>query len=158
MSLYVKRYTPEVATTKIQQYCSYQERSHFEVKEKLYSYGLNKMEVENIIAKLIEANFLNEERFAIQFAGGKFRIKKWGKIKISYELKLKKVSIRNIQTALNEIDETSYKTTLQKLIQTKWNSLKNETELVKKLKTTKYLQQKGYEKNLILEIIAKICS
>lgn len=158
MSIYVKKYTPEIAITKIQQYCSYQERSHFEVKEKLFSYGLNKAEVENIIGKLIEDNFLNEERFAIQFAGGKFRLKKWGKIKISYELKLKKVSSRNIQIALDTIDETSYKATLQKLVYTKWNSLKKETVLIKKLKTIKYLQQKGYEKNLIQIIISNICT
>ena len=81
------RLTKEQGLEKIKPYCAYQERCHREVKEKLYSYGLRKAEVEEILSFLIEENYLNEERFAVQFAGGKFRIKQWGKKKIQYEFK-----------------------------------------------------------------------
>ena len=63
------------ALQKIRHFCAYQERCHAEVREKLYGYGLYKTEVETILTQLIEENYLNEERFAEQFAGGKFRIK-----------------------------------------------------------------------------------
>ncbi|HMZ46168.1 MAG TPA: regulatory protein RecX [Chitinophagaceae bacterium] len=152
-----KKFTPIQAYNKIQYYCSYQERSHFEVKEKLYGYGLNKLEVETIIIQLIEENFLNEERFAIQFAGGKFRQKKWGKNKIVYELKNKRVSSRNIQIGINSIDSLQYQNTLHKLALQKWNSLKKDSIIAKKVKTTKYLLQKGFEQSLIKEAIVKIC-
>lgn len=71
--------TPQQALQKIKNYCAYQERSHQEVKDKLYSFGLYKNEVENILGELIADNYLNEERFARQFAGGKFRMKQWEK-------------------------------------------------------------------------------
>ena len=73
------------------------------------------MQVEVVLAQLIEDNYLNEERFANTFARGKFRIKKWGRIKIKFELQQKRVSPYNINKALDEIDETAYQETLQKL-------------------------------------------
>src|SRR5580704_16170204 len=84
--------SPEQALQKLRHYCGYQERCHQEVKEKLYAFGLRKADVENAVATLIEEDRLNEERFAIQFAGGRFRLKNWGRIKIRYELKQKQVS------------------------------------------------------------------
>src|ERR1700744_6284152 len=84
--------TKEQALQKAQHYCAYQERCHSEVKEKLYSIGLRKNDVEELMATLVEENYLNEERFAVQFAGGRFRIKHWGKVKIKFELKKKQVS------------------------------------------------------------------
>src|SRR5882757_6205956 len=80
------RITPAQARGKIQKYCAYQERSHQEVKHKLHTYGLTVDEADEIISSLITDNFLNEERFAKAFAGGKFRIKKWGRNKIEHEL------------------------------------------------------------------------
>ncbi len=66
----VIKLTKEQALYKIKQYCIYQERCHEEVKEKLYSFRLYKTDVEETLSKLIEENYLNEERFAIQYAGG----------------------------------------------------------------------------------------
>src|SRR5260370_41440437 len=84
------------ALAKIFRYCAYQERSHREVKNKLFEYGLRPGEVDEILSHLIIEGFLNEERYAKAFAGGKFRIMKWGKIKIQRELELAGVSPRNI--------------------------------------------------------------
>ena len=133
---------------KIQHYCAFQERSHSEVREKLYGSGLYKSQVETIITQLIEDNHLNEERFAVSFARGKFRIKNWGRIKIKYELKQKKVSTYNITKALDEIDETEYEKLLQKLAEKKWKLVKADQINIKKFKTTQYLLQKGFEKHL----------
>lgn len=146
----------EKALEKIKHYCSYQERCHSEVKTKLYSYNLRKNEVEEIISQLIEDNYLNEERFAIRFAGGKFRIKHWGRKKIQYELRQKGVNNFIISIALREIDEESYLTTLQKLARAKWNSLKSENSISRQSKTNAYLLQKGYEQSLISEVISSM--
>ncbi|ANI90041.1 RecX family transcriptional regulator [Arachidicoccus ginsenosidimutans] len=152
----MNRLTPQQALQKIKSYCAYQERSHQEVKDKLYGFGLYKPEVENILGELIEQNYLNEERFASLFAGGKFRMKQWGKIKIVNELKLKRVSPYNIKIALREINETDYKNTLEKLAAAKWKSLKNEQYINREVKTTRYLLQKGFEIALIKEALQKI--
>ncbi len=141
---------------KIKHYCRYQERSHSEVKEKLYSLGLRKDMVEEFIAKLIEEDLLNEERFARQFARGKFSLKNWGKIKIRYELRQRKVSLYNINLGLEEIDEKKYKATIQKLASQKWKLLKRESLPNRQAKTTRYLLQKGFESNLIQQVVKEI--
>lgn len=148
-TLFKQKLTPLAAIPKIKHYCSYQERSHKEVKDKLYSLGLNKLEVETMISTLIEEDYLNEERFAQQFVGGKFRLKQWGKIKIKYELKLKNVSDYNIKKGLTIISDDEYSATLLKLATAKWKLLKTEQYIHREIKITNYLMQKGYEPALI---------
>jgi regulatory protein len=143
----------EKALQKIGQFCAYQERNHNEVKEKLYSYGLYKDQVEELISKLIQENFLNEERYAIAYAGGKFRAKDWGKNKIKYGLKQHQVSDYCIKKALKTIDDEEYVKTLQKLYAAKEKILKSEKNIfIKKRKIQQYLMQKGYETSLINEL------
>ena len=151
--LYKKYLTKEQAFQKLKHYCAYQERCHSEVKEKLYNLGIWKKEHDEIIATLIEENYLNEERFAIAFAGGRFRIKKWGRTKITYELKQKQISDYCIKKALKQIDEEDYLKVLGKLAKEKYASLKNDQHLIRKKKTIDYLQQKGYEYELIIRSI-----
>jgi len=147
--LYKKHLTKEQALQKLKHYCGYQERSHSEVKEKLYALGVWKKDHDEIIATLIEENYLNEERFAIAFAGGRFWIKQWGRVKIKYELKQKKVSEYCIKKALKQIEEEEYIKVLDKLAKDKYASLKADQYLVRKKKTMDYLMGKGFESNLI---------
>lgn len=149
--------TKEQAFQKIKHYCGYQERCHAEVKDKLYSYGLWKKDVELLISQLIEENYLNEERFAKLFAGGKFRMKHWGRVKIKYELKQKKISEYCIKKGLQEINEDDYAKTLNKLASTKWRSLSSEKNIfVKKSKAMNYLLQKGFEASLAAEAVSTL--
>lgn len=154
--MFKKNYTPLQALQKIKHFCSYQERCHAEVKEKLYAFSLNKTEVEELISQLIEEDYLNEQRFAEQFAGGKFRMKQWGRVKITYELKQKRIGDYIIKKALKCIDEDTYVNTLQKLAETKWKALKNEQYINRQVKTTNYLMQKGFEFNLVNAAVLKI--
>jgi regulatory protein len=155
LSMVFKKYlTKEQALQKAKHYCGYQERCHSETKEKLYSLGLYKQQVEECIAQLIEENYLNEERFAQQFAGGKFRMKQWGRVKIKYELKQKQVSEYCIKKGLKEIDEDDYLKVLKKLALEKWTAVKTEKNIFIKLrKTQDYLMQKGYEHELIKQAL-----
>jgi len=141
---------------KIKHYCAYSERSHYEVKEKLYSFGLYKIKVEELMARLIEENFLNEERYAKAFARGKFNQNKWGKIKIEYELKQKRVSSYNIKIGLKEIDAEEYKKVLQRSATEKWKALKNEQYINCQAKTTRYLLQKGFENDLVQQAVKNL--
>lgn len=149
--------TPDQAFQKIKQYCAYQERCHSEVKEKLYSFGLYKKEVEELLSKLIEENYLNEERFAIQYAGGKFRMKQWGKVKIKYSLKQKQVSEYCIKKAIAAIPEADYSRTMQKLFDQKLKMLRSEKNIfIKKRKLQDHLMQKGFEPSLVSTLISKL--
>ena len=156
--LHKKNLSPEQALQKARHYCAYQERAHAEVKERLYGFGLRKAEVEEILSSLISEDYLNEERFATAFAGGHFRMKQWGRVKISHELRKKGVSAHNLKTGLAAIDEEDYRATLQKLAAAKWKQLKSDrsTDRVRAVKTTAYLLQKGYEPALIHAALAAL--
>ena len=152
-----KKLTPQQAFPKLKQYCAYQQRCHSEAKEKLYSYGVYNNDAEEIISKLIEEDYLNEERFAIHFTGGRFRIKQWGKVKIKYELKQKQVSEYCIKKALTTIDADDYEKVLQKLSEQKLKTLKSEKNIfIKKRKLQDFLLQRGFEMDLIREVVKKI--
>lgn len=147
----------EKATQKIKYYCGYQERSHAETRDKLYSFGLYKSEVESLLSQMIEEDYLNEERFALAFAGGKFRMKNWGRVKIKNELLQKQVSTWSLKKALSSIPEGDYIKTLRKLATAKALTLRSEKNIfTKKTKLRNYLMQKGYEPNLIMEVVNEI--
>jgi len=149
--------TKEQALQKARHFCAYQERCHNEVKEKLYSFGLWKKDVEETISLLIGDDYLNEERFAIQFAGGRFRMKQWGRVKIRYELKQRQLSEYCIKKALAAIDEEDYHKTLSKLAAQKWDILKGETNVfARRHKLQDYLLQKGYESDLIGQTLKEV--
>lgn len=149
--------TPLQALPKLKQYCTYQERCHSEVKEKLYSYGIYGNDADDITSKLIDEGYLNEERFATHFAGGRFRMKQWGRMKIKYELKQKGVSEYCIKKALAVIDGDDYENTLQKLAGQKLKLLKNEKNIfIKKRKLQDFLLQRGFENDLVRAAVNSI--
>jgi regulatory protein len=139
------------AKKKLEHYCAYQERCHDEVILKLRSMALNSVEIDEVVVHLIENNFLNEERFACSFARGKFRIKKWGKIRIVNELKFRTISQYNINQALKEIDEGEYLSTFHSLSELTWNTITEKNKLKKRKKFCDYLLRKGWESNMIYE-------
>ena len=152
----VKRLDPKKAKEKILRYCVYQERSHRQVKDKLYSFGLYKNEVEDLLTELITNGFLNEERFALAYAGGKFRIKQWGRVKIKNGLKMQGITPYLINKALKEIDEQDYQDTLKKLLKKKAVLIDSTNKLELKQKLSRYALSKGYESELVWQMMEKI--
>ena len=126
------------------------------MKEKLYSFGMHTDQVEKMLSELISENFLNEERYALAFAGGKFRIKGWGKVKIRLELKKNQVGDYCIRKALASIDADQYQSRLEKLFEEKKRLLKSEKNIfIRKRKIRDFLLQRGYEPDLVMDIINK---
>ncbi|MFZ4263007.1 regulatory protein RecX [Sphingobacterium sp. HJSM2_6] len=148
----LKRFTPNEAKRKAEAFCAYQERAQQEVRDKLYFWGLHEADVENIISYLIEENYLNEERFAKAYVLGKFRIKGWGKIKIIYHLKQKKVSKPLINIAVSQIDEEDYSKMIHEIIAKKIKKPLKSISAIEKNKLLSFLQSKGYENELIFKI------
>lgn len=150
--------TRDEAFQKARHYCAYQERSHSEVREKLYGFGLFSSDVEGVLAQLIADDYLNEERFAALFAGGKFRQKKWGRKRIVHELRLRKVSEYNIRTALREIDPLDYQGTLYVLAVKKRELLvaSGVTGFELNARVSAFLTQKGYESDLIRTTVMQL--
>nr|WP_232805879.1 RecX family transcriptional regulator [Salegentibacter maritimus] len=149
-------YTIKEATIKLMQFCAYRDRSHKEVEEKLNKMNMIPAAQEQIIIQLMQEDFLNEERFARSFVRGKFRIKKWGKIKIKQELKFREISSPIIKIALTEIEQEKYNATLYELAKKKLDLLKEPDSFKKKRKLADFLLRKGYESNLVYEVVNEL--
>ncbi|ELR69972.1 regulatory protein RecX [Fulvivirga imtechensis AK7] len=147
--------TVKEAKIKAADFCAYQERTQQQVRDKLYSYGLTPDEVEDVLTDLITEGFVNEERFAISYAGGKFRLKKWGRLKIIQGLKALKISDYCINKGLQEINEDDYLDTLNTLLEKKRQSIKEQDNFIIKKKLANYALQKGYETDLIWDCIGQ---
>jgi regulatory protein len=138
-------------TSKMEYYCSYQDRCHKEIAEKLKTFSLIPEAQEKILLHLIEHNFINEERFAKSFARGKHRYKNWGRIRITNELKFRDISSRLIQEALAEISDEEYDTNFNTLAEKHWNSIKEQNSQKKRKKFVDYLLYRGYESFLVFD-------
>lgn len=144
-----KSYTLEQALSRLQRYCTYQDRCHIEVERKLTEMRMIPQAKEQIIMSLIEDDYLNEERFALAFVKGKFRIKKWGRIRLKAELKKRKISKYLIKSALEQISEKDYLFTFEELANRKADSIKADSILLKKKKLADYLIYRGWESSLV---------
>ena len=151
-----KTYTVEEALLKLQNYCSYQERCHQDVQQKLMGMRMIPEATDQIIVHLLEHNFLNEERFAKTFVSGKFRIKKWGRRRLTIELQKKDISKFNINQAIREIDEVEYIETFNNLAKKRLNSIKEINKLKKKKKLADYLLFRGWESHLVYEKVNEL--
>jgi len=150
-----KVYTVKEATERIQSYCAMQDRCQWEVERKMKEWGISDEIIENILTDLILDKFVDEERFSESFCRGKFRIKRWGKVKIKNELKIKKISKNCINKGLLQIENKEYMKVLKDLYIKKRDSLKDANQFIRKGKISKHLQQKGFESKLIWELINK---
>lgn len=143
------------ALIKAANFCAYQERTHKEVRSRLSELEVVGDESEAIIAWLIENNYLNEERFARIFAGSKFRQKKWGRIKIRQELRIRGVSDYSLKAGMSEIDGDDYIVTLQEIIEKKSRDIKDSNKLVIKQKLVKFALSRGFENDLVFDVVGK---
>lgn len=139
------------AIQKIEHYCAYQERCHEEVEQKLRSMKMDSDEIDRIITHLINDNFLNEERFACSFARGKHRIKHWGKIRITNELKFRGINQTLINIALKEISPEEYYSTFDTLANRNWESIQESNSMKKRKKFCDFMLRRGFESNLVYE-------
>ena len=136
---------------KLEYYCSYQERCHYEVYNKLKGLTRNNDDINQVITKLIDDGYLNETRFSKEFTTGKFNHKNWGKTRIKLELKKRKISTKNIEIGLNELDHEKYLKKLDELFTRKLERHSYKMDIYSKKKIFDYFNYRGWEKNLIFK-------
>lgn len=151
-----KVYTLTEATKKLEGYCAYQERCHREVVNKLREMRMIPEAIDQIVVHLIDNNYLNEERFAQSFARGKFNIKKWGRRRITLELKQRSISRFNIKTAMKEIDDSAYLETFDILADKRLAQITETNRLKRRKKLADYLLYRGWESDLVYAKIKEL--
>lgn len=149
-----KKYiSKQEALEKLQQYCIYQDRCQQEVKQKLFSLGIYGNEADDILVKLIQNDFVNEERFARAYVSGKYKLKRWGRLMIINKLQARGISKYCINKGLEEIVEERYIENLKYLIDKKKPTIKVNRKYQLNQKLATYVIGKGYESTLVWEIL-----
>jgi regulatory protein len=151
-----KKISPQESLTRIYRYCAYQERSHKEVRNKLFEFGLRNDEVDDLVTRLVLEGYLNEERFAKAFTGGKFRMQKWGRNKIVYALEGHGLTQNCIQSGLREIDEPDYRQTLADLVAKKLAQTDAVDVFLKRDKVARFAIARGFEPELVWETVKRL--
>ena len=136
---------------KARKFCAYQERCFFDVKLKLKQWQASESTIEKIIRQLEKEDYLNEERYAISFAIGKFRNNGWGKNKILWAMSQKRIPELYIQMGLNEIKDEENVQKLKKFMATK--KAKAETEYDRNNKLVNFAVQRGFQASLAWKIV-----
>ncbi len=149
-------YDIKIAIERLKNYCALQDRCQWDVTQKMKEWGLLEMTQNHILEILIQEKYVDEERFAQSFCRGKFLIKKWGKVKITNELKKKKISDICIKKGLEEIDLTEYDLLLENLLTKKNNTLRDKNHFTRKSKLARFLIQRGFEGNLVWDKIREL--
>ena len=150
------RLTPQQARPKIEKYCSYQERSQWQVRKKLMDYGLSSVDADMMLVELIRDNFINEERFTRAFVFGKFKTKGWGKKKIQQGLMAVGVNEKLILRILTELPAEDYSDKLEIIAQKKWRLIKGSTIYERQVKLQRFLLGRGYDMDAVISIAKQI--
>lgn len=149
--------TPEKALEKMMSYCSKMERSEFDVKKKMSTWGLSTNDVSHIIEKLQDYGFIDSQRYIMSYVRGKFNYNKWGKTKIRYNLSLRGFKDSVIDNAFSEFFSTiDYEKVIEEQLRQKNKSLKVEDDFQRKAKLIQFGQSRGYELNILLLCCDKI--
>ena len=151
-----KIYDVKIIKERIRHYCAVMDRCQYQVITKLKSYGVSDSLANEILIELIQNKYIDEERFARSFCSGKFKIKRWGRKKIAYELSKLKVPKSCVLLGMLEINEADYKDVIKHLVNKKMVSLKDKNTYVRKKKVVEYLLRKGYESELVWSYIHKL--
>ena len=150
-----KPLTPDQVLDKIAKYCAYQERCVKDVRDKLKTFDIPQKEKDEILDYLLDNRFVNDERFAKSFVRGKINQSGWGVNKIRFHLIQKGIDKEIIEEALEQTDEEAYRQRLIDILKTKSKTVKAANDFEKKRKLAAYAMQKGFEGNLVWDILKK---
>ena len=148
-----KPLTPDQVLDKMAKYCAYQERCVKDVRDKLKTFDIPEEEKTKILDYLLDNRFVNDERFAKSFVRGKINQSGWGVNKIRFHLIQKGIDKDIIDEALGQTDNEVYRQRLIDILKTKSKTIKADSDFEKKRKLAAYAMQKGFEGNLIWEVL-----
>ena len=149
-------YDIKIAIERLKNYCALQDKCQWDVRQKMKEWGLLAISQNHILELLIQEKYVDDERYSRSFCRGKFKIKKWGKIKISNELKKKYISEVRIAKGLKEINDFEYQEELDNQYHKKKDTIKEKNHFIKKKKIATYLINRGYESNLVWDKLREL--
>jgi len=150
--------SPDHFLAKAAALCSKGEKCEFEIRQKLKLWEVSEQNADAVIDYLIAEKFIDNERFTRAFVRDKLKFEKWGKLKISAHLKQKRIPEKLISSVFLEIDKISYKKNLEEILKSKLKTEKEPDKMKLKQKLFRFAASRGFESDLIMQIINKIVS
>ena len=141
--------TLDLATAKIEAYCSKAEHCTSEVVTKLKSWNINERQIAEIVARLCKEKYINDLRYSKCYVKDKFRYNHWGRIKITQALRVKNINEDDIKDAIEELDQQEYETTLKRLLAQKRKSIKASSDYERNGKLVRFALSRGFEMSII---------
>ena len=141
--------TLDLATAKIEAYCSKAEHCTSEVVTKLKSWNINERQIAEIVARLCKEKYINDLRYSRCYVKDKFRYNHWGRIKIAQTLRFKNINEDDIKEAIEELDQQEYETTLKRLLAQKRKSIKASSDYERNGKLVRFALSRGFEMSII---------
>lgn len=141
--------TLDLATAKIEAYCSKAEHCTSEVVTKLKSWNINERQIAEIVARLCKEKYINDLRYSKCYVKDKFRYNHWGRIKITQALRVKNINEDDIKEAIEELDQQEYETTLKRLLAQKRKSIKASSDYERNGKLVRFALSRGFEMSII---------
>ncbi len=151
-----KTITESKALSRMANLCARREYCIFDIETKLKRYGLEKETIESIIARLVKEKYIDETRYTRGFIKDKIRFNKWGKTKIEYALRQKRVPEDIVAEAFLEYTDEELNNSLQDLLQAKWKTIKGDSDYEKRNKLIRFGLSRGFDMNNILKCIKNI--
>lgn len=137
--------TEQEAVRKLASYCSTAEHCRAEISEKLQRWGIAYASIARIIKQLEDEKYIDEERYCRAFVNDKFRLAKWGKVKIAEALYMKKIPSDTAWRHLNAIADEDYLAVLDGLLASKRKSIHAADEYGLNLKLVRFAVSRGFE-------------
>lgn len=146
-----KKVDKQAALEKCAALCARAEHSAYEVRKKMFQWGLPKAEIEEVVEWLYDNSFIDDSRFAHAYARDKALFDCWGKLKIRHGLRVHGITSTLIDEALAEIDEKEYVATLQRLLKHKNSLLREDDAYKRKSALYRYGTTRGFESALVVK-------
>ena len=143
-----REYSLQELTSRAETYCARAEHCAYEVRTKILAWGGTPEQAETIISHLYDNHYLDDARYCRAYTHDKLLYQHWGKVKIRAMLQARQLPAAEMQSALQNIDETEYNPILLAVLATKKNAPR-EAQI-------RFLLQRGFEYANILRVVGDL--
>ena len=148
-----KELTGLQAYQKLTDLCARSEHCQQEMLEKMRQWGVSEEEQAEVMQRLVEERYVDDERFACAFIYDKIRYSKWGRRKVEQALWMKRIDEHISKPLLDEVDDEEYLKILRPMLKQKRKGIRAKSEYEATMKLIKYALSRGFTMDIIKQCI-----
>ncbi len=136
-------------------YCASDEQCASAVRQKLRAWGADGCQADDIVDRLTDEGYLDEERYARAYCESKMLRSGWGRLKVAYQLRLKQLPRAAVDAGMAAVDDEAYMAVLEQAAMKKAATLRGADDAERRRKLMAFLAQRGYTMDEINQVITK---